>query len=362
MYIYNYLIGAIAQMILAAIAWKSAYMDTRKNKLFCSGIIFNALTLLGYAARGTFNDGNHFLINIVTNLIIYLSAALLTYTMLLTGIEKGGYTYKIVSFFEIAILIVVCSSPWTKLIFYVDENGIYQRGTYSIVFFVQHGIFVGLWIVSLAIKYRNVEMSKKIYVFLMGVFEILAIILQLFESDFKVIYVAAAFILGIYYAFMLEVEGRYDQMTGAYSRRFYYSEMERLSSDDAYIVFMLDANGLKNINDNMGHNYGDIVIKTVGHTAWSVMHTKAKIFRIGGDEFVGFSTSIKENEMQKYIEEINARLLEESKKLGFDVATSIGYAVHNSGEDFQSTLHRADESMYKAKTEYYEKTGKKRRA
>ena len=44
-----------------------------------------------------------------------------------------------------------------------------------------------------------------------------------------------------------------------------------------------------------------------------------------------------------------------------DVATSIGYAIHILGEDFQSTLHRADEYMYKFKAEYYERTGKKRR-
>lgn len=361
MYIYNYLIGAVAQMILAAIAWKSAYMDTRQNRLFCSGIIFNALTLLGYAARVVVNDGNHFYLNLFTNLIIYLSATLLGFTMLLTGIKKGGITYKIVTFFEIVMLVGVCSSPWTKLLFYVDENGIYRRGTVSALYFVQHGIFVSLWIVSLAIKYINVEMSKKIYVFLMGIFEILAIVLQLFESEFKVIYVAAAFILGIYYAFMLEVEGRYDQMTGVYSKRFYYSEMERLSSDSSYLVFMLDANGLKYINDHMGHEYGDIVIKSVGQTAWSVMHTKAKIFRTGGDEFVGFSTSMKEPEMKKCIEEIDAKLVKESEKAGFDIATSIGYAIHNPGEDFQTVLHRADESMYIAKSAYYEKTGKQRR-
>lgn len=124
---------------------------------------------------------------------------------------------------------------------------------------------------------------------------------------------------------------------------------------------MMDANGLKRINDNMGHEYGDMVIKSVGHSAWTVMHSKAKIFRTGGDEFVGFSLSIQESEMLKYIDEINAKLVEESGKLGFEVATSVGYAIHNPGEDFQTTLHRADESMYKVKTEYYESTGKTRR-
>lgn len=124
---------------------------------------------------------------------------------------------------------------------------------------------------------------------------------------------------------------------------------------------MLDVNGLKNINDNMGHESGDLAIKSAGHTAWEIMHSKAKIFRIGGDEFVGFSTTTEENEMIKYIDEINAKLILESEKLGFEVATSVGYAVHDPGEDFQSTLHRADERMYIVKKEYYERTGKKRR-
>ena len=100
-----------------------------------------------------------------------------------------------------------------------------------------------------------------------------------------------------------------------------------------------------------------MAIKAVGHSAWEIMHSKAKVFRTGGDEFVGFSTLVEEDDMPKYIEKINARLIEESKKLGFDVAASIGYAVHIDGEDFQSTLHRADENMFKAKNEYYEKTG-----
>lgn len=361
MHIYNYLICAIAQMILMAIAWQSAYMDKRRNRLFCLGIFCNILTLLGYASRETFNDGNHFVANVITNLIIYLSATLLTYTMLLTSIKKRGVLYYIVTIIEIGVILWICSSPWTKLLFYVDESGIYQRGVLSFLFFVQHGVFIVLWIGRLALKYRHVEMSKKIYVFLMGFFEILAIGLQLLESNFKIIYVAAAFILGIYYAFMLEVEGRYDQMTGVYSKRFYYSELVRLSSEDSYLVFMLDANGLKYINDNMGHEYGDIAIKSVGQIAWNVMHAKAKIFRIGGDEFVGFSTDMKEVEIKKCISEIDEKLAKESEKYGFDIATSVGYAIHNPGEDFQTVLHRADEYMYKVKEEYYKKTGKKRR-
>lgn len=361
MYIYNYLICAIAQMILVAIAWQSAYMDERKNKLYVIAIIFNVLTLLGYAGRSVFNDGNHLLLNYAVNFDIYISASLLSYFILLTSIKKNGIIYKLASVFEIFILLYIVTTPWTHLAFYIDENGLYQRGTLYAVMFIGHSFFILLWIGVLAVTYRNVELKKRFYVLLLGFLELIAVILEMLASDFKVIYVAAAFCLELYYVFMMEVEGRYDQMTGVYSKRFYYSEIDRLPQNSSYIVFMLDANGLKHINDNMGHEYGDLVIKSVGHNAWDVMHSNAKIFRIGGDEFVGFSTSMEESDMPQYIAELNARLVEESKKLGFDVTTSVGYAVHNPWEDFQSTLHRADENMYQAKAEYYEKTGKKRR-
>lgn len=360
MYIYNYLICVIAQLILAAIVWHSAYMDERKNKLYFSAIILNVLTLLGYVGRELLNDGHHLGLNYCTNFVIYISASLLTYFILLTSIKKGGTAYKIVSFFEVLILLFVCSSPWTHLAFYVDKSGIYKRGMLFNIFFIQHSIYILLWIICLAITYKYVK-QKRVYILMLGCFEFFAVMLQMFNSDFKVIYVGAAFLLGIYYAFMMEVEGRYDQMTGVYSKRFYYSELERLPEDGSYIVFMLDANGLKTINDTMGHIYGDMVIKTVGQTAWSVMDNRAELFRIGGDEFVGFTTSMKEAELQKCIEEIDDKLVATSKKLGFDVATSIGYAIHKQGEAFADTLHRADEYMYKVKTEYYERTGKKRR-
>ena len=361
MYIYNYLICVTAQVILAAIVWRSAYMDERKNKLYFSAIILNVFTLLGYVGRELFNDGQHFLLNYCTNFVIYLSASLLAYCILLTSIKKGGLTYKIVSIFEVIIIAFVCSSPLTHLTFYIDANGFYERGILYSIFFIQHSIYIILWMVCLAIAYKHVERAKRFYILLLACLELFAVIFQMLESDFKVIYVGAAFFLGIYYAFMMEVEGRYDQMTGVYSKRFYYSELERLSVNNTYIVFMLDANGLKTINDTMGHEYGDKVIETVGQIAWKVMSKKAKIFRIGGDEFVGISTSMKEDEMKKSIEEIDEKLVHESQKLGFDVATSIGYAIHNPGEEFMTTFHRADEYMYKVKAEYYEKTGKKRR-
>jgi len=343
-----------------AITWKSAYMDSRKNKLFCIVLLCSIIALLGYAARGLINDGNHFLINYIVNTIIYLCGGLICLFILYTTIERNGVIYKIALCIESIMLLFILTSPWTHLAFYIDENGLYQRGPLNFIVFVNNGLFFTSWICVLAVKYRNVEWKKRLNIYLLGLFQLTAIIVEMLSSDFKALYVGGAFLLGIYYVFMMEVEGRYDQMTGVYSKRFYYSEIERLNSNSSYIVFMLDVNGLKYINDNYGHEKGDAVIKSVSHSAWEIMHTKAKIFRIGGDEFVGFSTVMNETEINKCFEEIESKLVKESERLGVEVAASLGYSVHNAGEDFQATLHRADEIMYKSKSEYYERTGKGR--
>ena len=361
MYIYNYLVAALSQIVLIPFIWHSAYMDARKNKLFITAIIFNIITLLGYAGRIVVNDGNHFLLNYLINFVIYLSACLLSYFFLLTSTKKNGIIFKIISVWEAILVLYIVTTPWTHFAFYINSYGFYSRGSFYELMFISQGSFMLLWVGELAVVYRNIELKKRICVYLLGILEFAAIILQMYASDFKVIYVAAAFFLEIYYVFMMEVEGRYDQMTGVYSKRFYHSEIERLAQTTSYLVFVSDLNGLKYINDNMGHKYGDLAIKSVGRSAWDIMHSKAKIFRIGGDEFVGLSKSIEEKEMQQYIDDINARLNDESQKLGFDVTTSIGYAFHIPEEDFQTTLHRADENMYIAKTEYYEKACIKRR-
>ncbi|MBP9996507.1 MAG: GGDEF domain-containing protein [Lachnospiraceae bacterium] len=361
MYIYNYLVAALSQMVLVPFIWHSAYMDSRKNKLFITSIFFNIITLLGYAGRSIVNDGNHFILNYLINFVIYISACLLSYFFLLTSIKKNGIIYKIVSVWESILILYIVTTPWTHLAFYIDENNIYTRGSLYELMFISQGAFMLLWVGVLAVIYRNVEFKRRIYVYLLGILEFAAIILQMHASDFKVIYVAAAFFLEIYYVFMMEVEGRYDQMTGVFSKRFYYSEIERLSPNNTYLVFLSDLNRLKYINDNLGHEYGDLAITAVGKSTWDIMHSKAKIFRIGGDEFVGISKSIEEKEMHECIDAINARLIDESKKLGYDVTVSVGYAIHTLGEEFQSTLQKADENMYIAKNEYYEKNHINRR-
>ena len=80
-----------------------------------------------------------------------------------------------------------------------------------------------------------------------------------------------------------------DELTKVYNRRFYEQQLSEYSekSPPKDFVFMLfDLNGLKAVNDSLGHNAGDELIKGVASCLIRTFGNSGQIYRIGGDEFV----------------------------------------------------------------------------
>jgi len=87
----------------------------------------------------------------------------------------------------------------------------------------------------------------------------------------------------------LEEENTRDPLTGIFNRRYFERELDRLlESDDRdkIEVVALDLNGLKVINDSLGHSKGDDAIVFVARSINAMAREKEFIARIGGDEFV----------------------------------------------------------------------------
>jgi diguanylate cyclase (GGDEF)-like protein len=138
-----------------------------------------------------------------------------------------------------------------------------------------------------------------------------------------------------------------EPLTGLYSRLALELVMAK-SSD--YVVFMLDLNGFKAINDTCGHEVGDRVLKAIARN----LRTQTgydQLFRIGGDEFIAL---VQCNESD--IPDIYYRLKSavSSTRLdgipgmslkGHRCGTSIGFALSSEEE----CIKRADERMFKDK-------------
>ena len=132
-----------------------------------------------------------------------------------------------------------------------------------------------------------------------------------------------------------------------------YSQMTPLPED--FTVFVFDINGLKAVNDTIGHDAGDELILGAAHCIQTAVGGAYRCYRVGGDEFVVLANMEKED-----AEEVLARLDEETKqwsldKSAFSLNIAPGYAC---AKDFQGLSaeelnKKADQAMYASKAAYY---------
>jgi diguanylate cyclase (GGDEF)-like protein/PAS domain S-box-containing protein len=118
-------------------------------------------------------------------------------------------------------------------------------------------------------------------------------------------------------------------------------------------VLMLDLDQFKTVNDSMGHDVGDQLLKAVGERLTGIMRKSDTVARIGGDEFVLVLPQIPQaNEAAKFAQRILDGFREpfvcDDRRLS--ITTSIGVAIcPEDGKDIESLLKNADTAMYWAK-------------
>lgn len=163
-----------------------------------------------------------------------------------------------------------------------------------------------------------------------------------------------------------------DSMTGVGNKTAYLDMVKRLNSKIAkgtasFAIGVFDVNGLKTVNDNLGHEYGDMIITDTALVIKRIFN-KAHVFRIGGDEFI---TVMEGRYTDKYIIELFKDLDNElasfnasEKKYEMTLSFSKGASVFRpeSDNDYQTVFKRADEAMYANKGQYYRQFGDRRRS
>jgi diguanylate cyclase (GGDEF)-like protein len=143
------------------------------------------------------------------------------------------------------------------------------------------------------------------------------------------------------------VLARTDELTGISNRRNF---LTHLNSTKAGYVFLLDLDGFKEVNDSLGHDAGDQLLRQVTSRFSRVLPPNALIARLGGDEF-GIIANISEQEAVELSQAIQSTLsyplLISNKEVRIGV--SIGIAGFTEESTSSDSLQRADEMMYEAK-------------
>lgn len=146
-----------------------------------------------------------------------------------------------------------------------------------------------------------------------------------------------------------------DKLTGVKNSTAYLQEVAFLKNDVLqkkadFAIFIIDANGLKYINDNYGHEIGnELIIKVTQMIA--AVFGEENLYRIGGDEFAVILSGLTEADCEDYCKAFE--YIVENQKGKIWASASIGYAIYNKKVDntYESVFNRADEDMYENKVQ-----------
>ena len=138
-----------------------------------------------------------------------------------------------------------------------------------------------------------------------------------------------------------------DSLTYAQNRNHFneYIEQNRNKELHSLGVIYLDLNGLKEINDKMGHIAGDTLIISASYALQEIFLDNS--YRVGGDEFVFIEQDVSE---LLFFDQY-AKLLKRMKELEISVAT--GCVWKETCPNLSETLQEADQKMYEDKKRYY---------
>ena len=268
-------------------------------------------------------------------------------------------------------------SAFTGWMVKLDDSNNYSHGSLYFIYVIMYVMILSIVIIEFIIYGRNFSKHnrKSLYAIMMlmltgiGIQEVLG---GEHRTAYFTLTLAAAMIF-IHYCecCQLQQDERIkeqqiaittDPLTNVMSRYAYSHTMKKYydagSVPDDFAIFLIDINGLKQVNDNLSHEAGDELICGAADCIVKSFNEKDKVFRIGGDEFVVF-THMNRQEAELANEKLIKRTSEWKGKKVDSLSVSSGFALagEHPGLMPEELTREADAEMYIAKTAYYRQKG-----
>lgn len=146
----------------------------------------------------------------------------------------------------------------------------------------------------------------------------------------------------------------HDTLTDLYNRGYFEEELARVERGRNYPVsiIMADLDGLKKVNDTLGHSYGDMLIKDAANILRRAVRSGDVVARLGGDEFALILPGTDKISVAAVIDRIREHEAEvNGEAAAYQVGFSLGVATAEAGVSLSETLKTADVRMYQDKFE-----------
>ncbi len=151
-----------------------------------------------------------------------------------------------------------------------------------------------------------------------------------------------------------------DELTGLYNRRGFMelAQLQLLAAqrcEGPCAVFFADLNGMKLINDQLGHEMGDHAIRAASQVLSKVFGAADVLARLGGDEFAVFVSDCDEERARELIPRIDRSVADANgvSTARYRLSISAGFAAWSAANprDLDGLMKLADANMYHAKKE-----------
>ncbi|MSP13919.1 MAG: diguanylate cyclase [Chloroflexi bacterium] len=146
--------------------------------------------------------------------------------------------------------------------------------------------------------------------------------------------------------------GTHDALTGLFNRAYFEAELERMErSRHSYVsIIIADVDGLKAVNDSMGHKGGDDMLHRTALVLRTAFRAEDMVSRTGGDEFAILLPGTDSEAAEKAVNRLKKSLAaHNSTYSGLQLSISVGVATAEKGWLLSEALKQADERMYREK-------------
>ncbi|MDD2586495.1 MAG: diguanylate cyclase [Syntrophomonadaceae bacterium] len=143
----------------------------------------------------------------------------------------------------------------------------------------------------------------------------------------------------------------YDKLTGLYNRAFFEEELMRIDNNSNLPLSLIfgDVNGLKLVNDALGHHKGDVLLKKIAEVLKTSCRKEDIIVRWGGDEFVILLPKTNKETAQKICKRIKLACSKaEYTYIPLNIALGAA-SKENEQQNIKSVLKSAEDIMYRNK-------------
>lgn len=151
----------------------------------------------------------------------------------------------------------------------------------------------------------------------------------------------------------------HDPLTGLPNRSLFYDRMDTLlllakRNKEQFAVVFLDLDGFKEVNDNYGHEAGDLTLQAVAKRMKQLLRESDTLARLGGDEFLLLFPSVTSRDdvvtiVKKILDDF--RLAYTIGEYKIYLSASMGISMFpNDGQEAQTLIRNADIAMYSVKS------------